>query len=275
MKRFLIFVLAVVILSGCLKSPKRKGEVYHFPEKTIISEVEDKCFEDESGKWLKKGNKAEEAIMNVLTDDVTVEQQKEAGKEIFEELKSEYSFLEGEDLKKLRKILGKMRQYISRKELTYQVFLIEDKENVNAFTVPGGNIYVTDALMRFVESDDELAVILGHEIGHNENQHTNRFLRKQNAAAKIVGKEAGTIVAGITSMLTMAFGQPQELEADRCGLYLAYSAGYNPMKGIDFFKRLGKNSESTQTIRFISTHPFPSERAGCMESYLSQAKNNQ
>lgn len=272
-KEIFVCVVTAILLSGCIQSPKRKGGVYHFPEKTVISEVEDACFQDEGGKWLKKGSKAEDAILNILTEDVTTKQQKQTGDEILAELKAEYPFLSGKEQDKLRKILSKMKKYTARKELTYQVYLLQDEENVNAFTVPGGNIYVTSALMRFVESDDELAVILGHEIGHNENKHTNRFLKKQNAAAKIVGKEASVVVAGVASMLTMAFGQPRELEADRCGLYLAYSAGYNPAKGIDFFKRLGNSSENVQLTRFLSTHPFPSERAGCMESYLVQAKN--
>lgn len=270
--RFLFFVLIFLGVSGCIKSPKHKGVAYVFPEKTIISEVEDACFKDSGGKWLKKGKEAEDAILGMFTDEVPVSQQKVAGDKIFTEIQSEFKINSGEEAHRLEKMLNKMKKYIARKDISYKVYLIEDEKNINAFTVPGGNIYVTTALMKFVESEDELAVILGHEIGHNENKHTNGFLKKQNIAAKIVGEDAGEIVASLASLLTMSFGQPQELEADRCGLYLAYSAGYDPAKGIAFFERIGADSNTEEAIRFISTHPYPSERAHCMERYLTAAK---
>ena len=116
--------------------------------------------------------------------------QKEAGDDFHKEIMEQFHLAEKNHKywKKLRNIFNEVKKNAERKDISYTVFLLDDSL-LNAFTIPGGNVYVTTKLMDFVESDDELAVILGHEIGHNENKHTLKPLQKLSVAEKVLGND--------------------------------------------------------------------------------------
>ena len=271
-----IFLSICLCLIACTKGGKAsvKEETYIFPDKTVIHNIEaDACLEGKSGEWVQKGKQIEDGLLNTFSGDITPDMQKEAGSEFHKEITQQFHLAEKSHKywKKLHNIFNKVKENAERKDISYQVFLLDDTL-LNAFTIPGGNVYVTTELMDFVESDDELAVILGHEIGHNENKHTLKHLQKLSVAQKLLGKDFGKIGATILDILTLPYGQPQELESDRAGVYLAYEAGFNPERGPDFFDRINDGQQRNDFDRFLSTHPFPGERSACLKKYLQRCK---
>ncbi len=271
-----IFLAISLCLVACTKGGKysAKAETYIFPDKTVIHNIEaDACLEGKSGEWVQTGKKIEEGLLNTFSGDITPEMQKQAGDEFHKEIIQQYHIAEKshKHWKKLRSIFNKVKENAERKDISYTVFLLDDSL-LNAFTIPGGNVYVTTQLMDFVESDDELSVILGHEIGHNENKHTLKHLQKLSVAQKLLGNDFGKIGATILEILTLPYGQPQELESDRAGVYLAYEAGFDPERGPDFFDRINDGKQRNDFDRFLSTHPFPGERSACLKKYLQKCK---
>lgn len=277
MKTIVLLSLSFCLIA-CTKGGRahKKEEAYIFPDKTVIHNIEaDACLEGKSGEWVQKGKQIEEGLLNTFSGEITPQMQKEAGATFHKEIMEQFHLAEKNDnhWKKLRNIFNEVKQYAERKDIDYQVFLLDDSL-LNAFTIPGGNVYVTTKLMDFVESDDELAVILGHEIGHNENKHTLKHLQKLSVAEKMLGSDFKSVGAAILNIITLPYGQPQELESDRAGVYLAYTAGFNPERGPDFFDRINDGQQRGDFERFLSTHPFPGERSTCLKKYLQRCKQH-
>lgn len=275
MKATLILSISLCLIA-CTKGAKShsKAPKYVFPDKTVIHNIEaDACLEGKSGEWVQKGKQIEEGLLNTFSGEITPEMQKEAGDDFHKEIIQQFKIADESDphWKKLRKIFNELKAHAERKDITYTVYLLDDTL-LNAFTIPGGNVYVTTKLMDFVKSDDELAVVVGHEIGHNENKHTLKHLQKLNVAEQILGNDFKKIGATVLDILTLPYGQPQELESDRAGVYLAYTAGYDPERGPDFFDRINDGKQREEVDRFLSTHPFPGERSACLKKYLQKCK---
>ena len=110
---------------------------------------------------------------------------------------------------------------------------------------------------------------VGHEIGHNEAQHTKRFVQL-NAVAEAYASDAVQSGLDVLRQVLVAFNQPQELEADRYGLYLAYKAGYNPLTGLGFWQRMAKNEEQSTLEKMFRSHPYSAQRYTCGTSFLDK-----
>ena len=160
---------------------------YKFPYNSIIENLAQGCFEDPADWFLFAGAEAEEIALNTffpISEDMEIE----AGEQIHEGF--EYEYIEDERTQKLRNMLDEMRPYISR-GLEYKIFLIKD-DVINAWTIPGGYIYVTTGILDFIENDDELANVIGHEIGHNENKHTTKIIQRN--APRNIHPDIGVVV---------------------------------------------------------------------------------
>lgn len=119
---------------------------------------------------------------------------------------------------------------IKRKDIRYQFHLI-NHEAVNAFALPGGQIFVFSGLLNFVESEAELAFILGHEIGHVDAKHCVELFQAEIAAEKIAGSLASNFLSRFAirfanMVITGGYRKFQEFEADKIGLRLLARAGY-------------------------------------------------
>ena len=166
-------------------------------------------------------------------------------------------------------------------------FRVLDSPVVNAFALPGGYIYVTRGLMAYLENEAQLAVVLGHEIGHVLGRHSSEQAARSQlnqfgllGAAVLGGVVGGGQVAeGIlnyggaaTQLLTLKYGRGAEREADRAGVAYAEFAGYDAAEAARFFealRRLGENSGGTLP-NFLSTHPNPDERAQTIPQLAAQ-----
>ena len=148
--------------------------------------------------------------------------------------------------------------------------LAAGEKSINAGTT-FGKIIVAEGLMKFVRSDDELAMILGHEVAHLTQGHVVRGSMNNTlinigsliAGSFIPGAEVATGLAG--KLFLNHFNQEQEREADRVGLRYAYDAGYDPIVAAYVMKRMVEEVPETASAGFFSSHPSSGERFAALE----------
>ncbi len=155
-------------------------------------------------------------------------------------------------------------------------FRVLDSPIVNAFALPGGFVYVTRGLMTHLENEAQLAVVLGHEVGHVAARHSSQraFESQLGQIGLIGGAVLGQEVLGLpagdllnlgstaTQLLFLSYGRDDERESDNLGVDYAALAGYKASEGAAFFrslKRMGAQQGSS-IPSFLSTHPDPGER---------------
>lgn len=157
-----------------------------------------------------------------------------------------------------------------RRDVPYSFKVIDNDEEVNAFALPGGPIYVYTGLLRLADNEAELASVLGHEVAHVAARHSAEQLTKAYGfsfvAQIILGEEPGAtaeIARDIISSLGMLkFSRDDEIEADRLGVLYMFRAGYNPNAMTSFQKKLGglKSSSPSRVLNLLSTHPLSQDR---------------
>ena len=196
------------------------------------------------------------------------------GKEVMKQMRGEYKIVQGHWAQAtLNEMLDKLSKHLERKDIQYNVNVIEVEE-INAFATVGGNIFVTTGLLDFVESNDELAFILGHEMAHVDRYHTLRKYKKLALTASVTEMINMDQLTSVATNLNLTFGAPfdqiDEYEADEYGLLMAKKAGYDAMRFPDFFKKLAQYQKPDLLGKLSSTHPFAADRVECMSEYLNK-----
>jgi len=204
------------------------------------------------------------------------------GKKTDVEIRSQYGFYFDSSLNDYIKQVGtRLVPHTHRPQLVYN-FAILDSPVVNAFAVPGGYIYVTRGIVAMMNSESELATVLGHELGHVNARHSVRKLSKLLLVQ--VGLAAGTAisdtfakisgVAGIgIQLLFLKYSRDDEREADQLGVDYARKGSYNPGQMVAFFsslQRFGDLSGKHSLPGFLSTHPLTSERIQNVKKMLNE-----
>ena len=191
-----------------------------------------------------------------------------------------------------RRIAAATERYLRENGLAKEVAnfawefnLVQDKE-INAFCMPGGKIVVYTGLMALVASDDELAVVLGHEVAHAVAKHANERMSQQllaAAGAQAVGyatKERSAAVqsaaAGVYGLgaqvgALLPFSRKHESEADYMGLALMTLAGYDPDRAPAFWRKMAA-AGSGKTPELLSSHPSDASRVAALEKALPEIK---
>lgn len=265
-------IIALLVLnvfcSSNGQSDVQKNQKYEFPHTTVINSMDEQCFNSPEDYLIFAGKEAEEQLMNVFMPISSV-QEKDVGHQIHQQFDFEY--INDTRTDKLRQILKAMKPFLDRTALSYEVFLVKNDNVINGWTIPGGRIYITTGLLNFVKNDHELANVIGHEIGHNENRHTVKIVQR-NAPRSIFGPELGSLFMDIYSQATVSYGQPDELEADFSGFYLAFKAGYDPEVGLEFWKRMAQNESTALFEKFFNSHPYSEIRYNCGKHHLETCK---
>lgn len=211
--------------------------------------------------------------------EVTEEQEEEIGDQMFAYIQNNFTLLESDTrLDKLNEILNKLLPFVQRKGIKYDIHLIEDAELINAFAVAGGHLFITTGIMSWVESDDELAFIIGHEIGHVDLGHTVQHIKKsmtiQGWADYLeLGDYAG-VIEQTQTVLGTPFGQPDEYSSDQYGAVIVFKAGYDPTAGKVFFERLSQiEQEQEEDVPYdldiwMRTHPYSKQRVICLDYFI-------
>jgi predicted Zn-dependent protease len=164
-----------------------------------------------------------------------------------------------------------------RQDVRYR-FHVADLELPNAFALPGGPVFVTRGLLALVESEDELAGVLAHEVVHVAARHSVSQVTAATPLAVLFGLPAaivgavsrplGDLVALpgalVSSLALSAYGREQEFEADRVGAELSAAAGYQPLALADFLDRLAREEalhrEGARPLSFFASHPRTPDR---------------
>jgi predicted Zn-dependent protease len=202
---------------------------------------------------------------------VSESQEIEMGREADPAIVAEYGLYDDAELTEYVARLGQSLAKVSqRSQLTY-TFRILDNPIVNAFALPGGYVYVTRGILAHFNSEDELAGVLGHEIGHVVARHGAEQMSRAQLAG--LGLGLGSILsedfaqfadlagAGL-GLLFLKFSRSQESESDMLGVEYSTRVGYNAHEMAGFFQTLKSMSdESGQSLpNFLSTHPDPGDR---------------
>lgn len=225
------------------------------------------------------------------------EQELQIGKEADLQIQQQYGVYDNDELQRYVQEIGQQVLSVShmRREGTDQKykntdfhFRLLDSPVVNAFALPGGYVYVTRGLLAHLGNEAQLAVVLGHEIGHVAARHASQraFEQQIGQVALIGGAIAGEELLGIpggnvlnlgstaAQFLFLQYGRDDERESDRLGVEYAAMQNYDAADGAAFFESLERISEqSGQSIpSFLSTHPDPAERSETIPGLAEQWK---
>ncbi|MGB8519792.1 MAG: M48 family metalloprotease [Candidatus Tumulicola sp.] len=163
---------------------------------------------------------------------------------------------------------------VARKDVPYSVKIIKD-DSINSFATMGGFVYVNEGLVDFVQSDDELASVVGHETGHIERRHVITTQSKAEILNILFG------IASLFSPLIYNFGglaeaglmakisREDELQADRYGLQLMSRAGYDPESMVTMMAHLAvlQDEKSDLLTKYLEDHPDPKKRVAHLMGY--------
>ena len=152
-------------------------------------------------------------------------------------------------------------------------------DQVNAFCMPGGKIMVYTGLAKKLNlSDDELAVVIGHEMSHALREHSREQVSQAIAAQTAIGVgtallglgqgSANIANAGYQALIATRFSRTDENEADRMGLELMARAGYDPRAGVSLWRKMMNAKTSGAPAPFLSSHPTDASRVQTIESLL-------
>ncbi len=160
----------------------------------------------------------------------------------------------------------------------WEVNVINSNE-LNAFCMPGGKIVFYSGLIKQLHlSDDEIAVVMGHEISHALREHSREQVSQAMAAQGLIGIGSALLGLGETSaqaattayeaLLATKFSRVDEAEADRIGLELTARAGYDPHAGVALWQKMLKANPGGRPPEFLSTHPAETNRISEIQSLL-------
>ena len=158
--------------------------------------------------------------------------------------------------------------------------LLEDDQVVNAFALPGGPTFITEALYRALGTEDAIAGVMGHEIGHVLHRHGAERIAKQELMSGLAGATVmasgdyttGQVASMVGNFLQMKYGREDELESDKTGLRLMDAAGYDPAAMVRVMQVLNEASGGARggTPEWASTHPHPESRIEQIQQILQE-----
>ncbi len=169
----------------------------------------------------------------------------------------------------------RMARVCHHPEFSYRFTAVQEPM-VNAFAVPGGHIFITRGLLEKLNSEAELASVLGHEVGHVVAQHTAAAISREAVMTALIvaasvggGVDAGGASAFVSQCLSLQYSREDETEADWAGLSYMTQAGYDP-NGMIATMRVLHKLQTERPIEFFSTHPNPETRIADIEERIER-----
>lgn len=195
------------------------------------------------------------------------------GEQLHQKLKTEFKFSEDRQLvTRIKRIGDRIAQVSDRQDYQYHFFVIA-KDELNAFTIPGGKVYIFTGLIDKLKTDDAIASVLAHEVGHCAARHTIKKFQAgltYNMIGTIVfdgllGQHRARQIAALSTNVVMslvfsAYSRQDELEADRLGVKYMDLAGYRLDGIIDTFEVLKEGSKGANVPVILRSHPLPETR---------------
>ncbi len=201
----------------------------------------------------------------------SIEDDKELGIQVSQQIESDpvtYPILDSaqypdayEHLNRIKNTILNSGKVKYAEEFKWQTKIIHNDSTLNAFATPGGYIYVYTGIIKFLDSEDQFAGVMGHEIAHAARRHSTDQLTKQYGIATLlqilVGKDENLIAEVTSSLLSLSFSRSDESEADEYSVIYLYPTEYDARGAARFFEKI---SGSSSTPTFLSTHPDPDNR---------------
>lgn len=168
-------------------------------------------------------------------------------------------------------------------EWPFECHLLADGETINAFALPGGQIFITAALFEQLETEGQLAGVMAHEIGHVVARHAAEQLAEKKLAE---GLRGATVIAAydpedprsgltaeqmsalISNLVTLKYGREDELQSDQLGVQFMSEAGYDPRAMIRVMHTLAEAGDGRRPPEFFNTHPNPDNRIARLEEMI-------
>jgi beta-barrel assembly-enhancing protease len=170
----------------------------------------------------------------------------------------------------------------------FDFHLLADRKTINAFALPGGQVFITEALLHKLRSEGQLAGVLGHEVGHVVGRHGAEQLAKQELTQGLTGaavlatydpnnpdsRGSAAVAAAIGQLVNMKFGRDDELESDKLGVRFMAESGYDPRAMIAVMQVLKEAGGRGGQPEFFSTHPNPENRISRIKQAVEQTFPN-
>jgi predicted Zn-dependent protease len=192
----------------------------------------------------------------------------------------------------IKRVGGRVERYFKEKGLEeelkdyrWEFNLVEDKA-VNAWCMPGGKVVFYTGILPITQTEEGVAVVMGHEVAHAVAEHGNERM-SQGLLAQLGGigleialkdKPAETrnlwmsaYGLGATVGVLLPFGRTQESESDHLGLIFMAMAGYNPQEAVSFWQRMAANKGGQAPPEFLSTHPSDQTRINDIQGHMAEA----
>ncbi|HXF64601.1 MAG TPA: M48 family metallopeptidase [Caldilineaceae bacterium] len=173
-------------------------------------------------------------------------------------------------------------------EYQFDFHVLADSETINAFALPGGQIFITAGLLALMQTEGEVAGVLAHEISHVVARHSSEQIAKSRLTEGLAGAaavvladpenpdsaSAAQVALLVGQLINMSYGRDDELESDRLGVRFMADAGYDPRAMIRVMEALGNASQGQRPPEFFSTHPNPENRVREIQEAIEQTFPN-
>ncbi len=206
---------------------------------------------------------------------ISTKQEISMGKDVAQQLEKKYGVVEDEALQARVNAIGQRLVGVSeRKELAYS-FKVLNTTDVNALAVPGGYIYLFKGLVDLMPTDDELAGVIGHEVGHVVRRHSVKQMEKSLGTtllfAVVFGDKAAMLQQVGMQALMAGYSRSDEREADALGFRYAYAAGFNPYSSLITMYKINDLAKKG-SYGIFSSHPEPEARIARLDGYVKEKK---
>jgi predicted Zn-dependent protease len=221
------------------------------------------------------------ALYNTFSD----EEEMSMGRQAAEDVEKKYKILDDKTIESYVQDVGRRVAEASRRPKLDYHFKVVDSPSVNAFSLPGGYVYVDRGLLDFVSNESELAAVIAHEVGHVAAYHSMNDVARRWLVDRLVyeGQKAGLLndqqihdmlqQYGGAALLFVnrKFNREEENEADLLGLYNTERAGWDPEGLVAFLNRLTEFGADRDIVKLLlRRHPLPEERVELLKTELKQ-----
>lgn len=169
-------------------------------------------------------------------------------------------------------------------EWPFECHLLADTETINAFALPGGQMFITAALFNQLETEGQLAGVMAHEIGHVVARHSSQQIAKQQLTQGLTGaavmaaydpnnpnsRQTAQVALLVGQLVNMKFGREDELQSDQLGVQFMAEAGYDPRSMVQVMEILAEASQGNSPPEFFSTHPNPENRIARIQEAIQR-----
>ncbi|RKY38664.1 MAG: hypothetical protein DRP81_04555 [Candidatus Omnitrophota bacterium] len=180
-------------------------------------------------------------------------------------------------IKRVRTIGEKIVEVCDRRELNYRFYVIDEDEK-NAFSIPGGYVYINKGLLDILDSDDEVAFVLAHEIAHIVARHSIKKLQAALGCQMLIlvslpAEKSASFYQGLSFALAQimsGYSREDEFKADELAVKYSKNAGFSPSAGIKVLEKLYQSykKEKAQPLSYFRTHPFIPQRVKHIKEIL-------